>query len=386
MPVEIKDFYSFFYSLSVIYWIAGIAVYIFYLFTKKKVPVFLGSSFAFIEVIIAVKAMFNGDLAYAQGGIVVAGLVYVLLSVIVGTVKIETLHKILPAQVVGPMIIVIGLGLVPVAWGMASKHFLVAGITLIVALTVSKFGKGFSKKLGILIGVLTGYAAASLMGVLSVEAIEAVKDASIIAVPSFTLPKFSIDAIIVIVPVVVAVFMEHLGDITTNGAVVGKDFIKDPGLKRTILGDGLATVFAGLIGGPANTTYGENTGVLAITKNYNPAILRLSAMFAIVLAFSGKVGGALKTVPEPVMGGISMMLFSMIALIGFKTIKKNDVKFNWKNAVIIATILIIGLSGKYFGSPIKVNVLNIVTLKQLSLAAVVGIALNAVLNIAFGEK
>ena len=187
-----------------------------------------------------------------------------------------------------------------------------------------------------------------------------------------------------IAPIVIAVFMEHVGDITTNGQVVGKDFIKDPGLNRTLLGDGLATMFAGLIGGPANTTYGENTGVLAMTKNYNPRNLEITACFAILLSFVGKVSGFLANIPAPVMGGISLMLYCMISLIGVKTIKNEKVEFNWKNIIVMAVILFLGLYATYFQPFLKfsltINITDTVTFGGLSLAAVVGIIVNYVLN------
>ncbi len=360
---------------------AGCGTLIFHFCTKKKVPVFLGSSFAFIPLIIAVKEMHGGDLAYAQGGIMVAGLLYVLLSFFIGTIGVERINKFLPPQVVGPMIMVIGLNLVPVAYGMAAGNFMIAGITLAVALGVTFMAKGFAKQLSILIGVLTGYAVASVMGLVDTSVI---REAAIVAVPAFTLPKFSLGAVMTIAPVVIAVFMEHIGDITTNGTVVGEDFIKDPGLNRTLLGDGLATMFAGLVGGPANTTYGENTGVLAITKNYNPKILRIAAVFAIILGMVAKLGAVLKTIPVPVMGGISLMLFSMIALIGVKTIKNNNVEFNWKNILVMGTILVLGFGASYIqawtGITLAIPVTATVSISGLSFAAIVGVALNAVLN------
>ena len=204
------------------------------------------------------------------------------------------------------MIIVIGMNLIPTAFSMAQQNFIVAGITLGTALLINFKAKGFTKQLSILIAVLVGYAISYNIGLVDTTA---VNSASLIALPPFKLPKFDLGAIAIITPVVLAVFMEHLGDITTNGQVVGKNFIEDPGLNRTLLGDGLATAFAGLIGGPANTTYGENTGVLAITKNYDPSILRLAAVFAVILAFVAKVGATLTTIPNAVMGGISLMLF-----------------------------------------------------------------------------
>ncbi|MCT4617993.1 MAG: uracil-xanthine permease family protein [Marinisporobacter sp.] len=360
---------------------AGVGTLLFHLVTKGKVPVFLGSSFAFIPVILTVKEMYNGDLTYAQGGIIVAGLLYVMMSLIIKKIGVDKIKKFLPAQVVGPMIMVIGLNLVPVAYGMAKSNFIVAAITLCVALTITLKGKGFSKQLSILTGVVVGYLVSLQMGIVDLSGM---KEIPVLAMPSFTLPKFEAGAIAIIAPVILAVFMEHIGDITTNGQVVGKNFIEDPGLNRTLLGDGLATLFAGFIGGPANTTYGENTGVLAITKNYDPAILRLAAVFAIILGFVAKIGGFLRTIPVPVMGGISLMLFSMISLIGVKTIKNEKVVFNTKNVIVMATILILGLGAayieKYTGIAIAIPITASVKISGLSLAAIVGVTLNGLLN------
>ncbi|KYH29000.1 MULTISPECIES: uracil-xanthine permease family protein [Clostridium] len=360
---------------------AGVGTLIFHACTKRKVPVFLGSSFAFISGILAVKEKFNGDLTYAQGGIVVAGLIYVIMSLLVKKVGVENIRKYLPNQVVGPMIIVIGMTLLPTAIDMASGNFIISGITLALALLITLKGKGFLKQLAILIAVVVGYIVSFKFGIVDTKVIN---EAPIFAIPNFTLPKFDLGAIAVIAPTVLAVFMEHIGDITTNGEVVGKNFIEDPGLNRTLLGDGLATAFAGFIGGPANTTYGENTGVLAITKNYNPAILRITAVFAIVLGFVAKVGGVLRSIPSPVMGGISIMLFSMISLIGVRTLKADNLKSDIKNIIIIVCIIVIGLGTSYLekfaGISIGIPVTESVKITGLSLAAIVGVVLNAILN------
>lgn len=367
---------------------AGVGTLLFHLVTKGKVPVFLGSSFAFIGVIVSVKEAYNGDLSYAQGGIIIAGLIYVLASFCVKKVGVDKIQKLLPPHVVGAMIIVIGLNLVPVALNMAKGNLIVAAITLGTTLIINIFGQGFFKKLSIMIGITTGCLVSLGMGLMNTAA---VTEAAVFQMPGFNLPKFSTGAIVVIAPVVLAVFMEHLGDITSNGAVVGKNFIEDPGLNRTLLGDGLATMFAGFMGGPANTTYGENTGVLALTKNYNPAILRLAAVFAIMIGFLGKVGGVLKCIPTFVMGGISLMLFSSIALVGVQTIRNNNVKFNVKNSVVMGVIVIMGLYGTYLQKPLE-NILNVeslnmaiqftdsVAISGLSLAAIVGVALNWAIN------
>ncbi len=360
---------------------AGIGTLIFHACTKGKVPVFLGSSFAFIPVILTVKELYNGDLAYAQGGMLVAGLIYVLISFLIKKIGVERIQKYLAPQVVGPMIIVIGMNLIPVAFGMAKENFIIAAITLGTALLINFKAKGFIKQLSILIAVIVGYLISLNMGLVKTELI---KEASIFALPHFRLPKFDLGAIAIIAPVVLAVFMEHLGDITTNGQVVGKNFIEDPGLNRTLLGDGLATTVAALIGGPANTTYGENTGVLAITKNYDPSILRLAAVFAVGLAFIAKIGASLSTIPTAVMGGISLMLFSMISIIGVKTIKNQEVKFTWKNIIVMAAILVLGLGSDYLSSKlgftIGIPINESVRISGLSFAALVGIIINGVLN------
>ena len=210
-----------------------------------------------------------------------------------------------------------------------------------------------------------------------------IAQASLFEIPKFTLPKFSLEAIVIIAPVVLAVFMEHIGDMTTNGAVVGKNFLENPGLNKTLLGDGLATIVAGFLGGPANTTYGENTAVLALTKNYDPSLLRRTAVFAICLSCIEKFGGFLQSIPTAVMGGISILLFSMITLVGVKTVKDNGCIKNKKNIIIIATIMVIGLGTTYLsdkGIVIGIPVTQDVTITGLSLAAIVGIVLNVLLN------
>ncbi len=359
---------------------AGVGTLIFHFCTQGKVPVFLGSSFAFIPVILAAKEAYGGDLSYAQGGIIVAGLIYVGMSFIVKMVGVDKIKKYFPAQVTGAMIAVIGLNLLPTAFDMASNNILIAVITLSIALIINKFGSGFIKQLGILIAVISGYAICYFMGLIDTTTIT---NSPLFEVPAFTMPKFSLEAIVLIAPVVLAVFMEHIGDMTTNGAVVGKNFIENPGLNKTLLGDGLATIVAGFLGGPANTTYGENTAVLAITKNYDPSLLRRTAIFAIVLSCIGKFGGFLQSIPQAVMGGISVLLFSMITLVGCKTVKDSNCIENKNNIIIIATIMIIGLGTTYLGNKgitIGIPITKSVMITGLSLAAIVGIVLNRILN------
>lgn len=359
---------------------AGVGTLIFHFCTKKKVPVFLGSSFAFIPVIIATKEAYGGDLAYAQGGIIVAGLIYILLSVIVKLVGVDKIKRYFPAQVTGSMIVVIGLNLLPTAFNMASEQYLVAFITLAIAIIINKFGKGFIKQLGILIAVFSGYGICIAFGLIDFTKIT---QANLFALPQFTMPKFGLEAIVIIAPVTLAVVMEHIGDITTNGMVVGKNFIEDPGLNRTLLGDGLASLVAGFLGGPANTTYGENTAVLAITKNYDPSLLRLTAVLAIILSCVGKFGGFLQSIPGSVMGGVSIMLFSMITYVGIKTIRDNSRVEKKSNMVVILTILVIGLGTTYLankGIQIGIPITSSVKITGLSLAAISGILVNRVVN------
>lgn len=348
---------------------AGIGTLIFQLCTKGKVPVFLGSSFAFISPIIAISTMYN-DYSYVQGGIVVVGLIYALISFIIGKFGSEKLMKFLPPHVVGAMIIVIGLSLVPSAINNIKTNILVALLTLGISLAITFLGKGFLKQCGILIAVISGYLISLALGVVDISIIT---NAQPLFIPELTLPKFSLSAIMIIAPLSLCSICEHVGDIVTNGTVVGKDFIKDPGLNRTLLGDGLATLVAGLLGSVPNTSYGENTSVLAITKNYDPKILRRTAIMAIVLSFIGVFGATIQSVPACVIGGISLQLYCMIAFIGVKNIKDNKSYESIRNIIVIAIMLIIGLSG------VSVT-LGTVTFTGLSLSAIIGIILNLIIN------
>ena len=367
---------------SVAIFCAGVGTLIFHFCTDWRVPVFLGSSFAFIGVINQVSDAFNGDLAYAQGGIIVAGCLYIIMSLIVKFIGVEKVKKYFPPQVTGAMIAVIGLNLIPSAVDMAMTYLPIAIITLAVAIGINQFAKGSIKQFGVIIAVFTGLA---LSFILKQVDITTASQASWFAIPNFRLPKFSLEAILMIAPVVLATFMEHIGDITTNGTVVGQNFIENPGLNRTLLGDGLATIFAGFAGGPANTTYGENTALLAITKNYDPRVLELTAVFAIVLSCVGKFGGFLQSIPQAVMGGISIYLFSMITYVGVKSIKDSKCyEGNIKNVIIMAIVLIIGLGTSYLstfaGIEIGIPLSQTSSLTGLSLAAIVGVILNRVLN------
>lgn len=348
---------------------AGIGTLIFHLCTKGKVPVFLGSSFAFITPIITISTMYN-DYSYVQGGIIVVGLIYTLMSFIVYKIGVDKINKLLPSHVVGAMIIVIGLSLVPSAITNIQTNTMIALVTLGISLLITFLGKGFIKQLGILIGVVCGYILALSMGIVDTSVIQ---NANLITLPSLTLPKFSLEAIMIIAPLSLCTLCEHIGDITTNGTVVGKDFVKDPGLHRTLLGDGLATMVAGFMGSCVNTTYGENTSLLAITKNYNPKLLRRTAVIAIILSFIGIFGAVLQSVPACVIGGISLQLYCMIAWIGVKNIKDNKSYKSIKKLIVIAVILIVGLSGLTI-------TLGSIAISGLALAVIVGVILNLILN------
>lgn len=352
---------------------AGIGTLIFHLCSKGKVPAFLGSSFAFISPIIAVSTTYGYE--YVQGGIVVVGLIYALMSVLIYKIGSEKISKFLPPHIVGAMIMIIGLTLIPSAVTNINTHIAVALVTLATSVAITLFGKGFIKQLGILIGVIVGYLLSLYLGLVDTSIIT---NASLFANPiALSVPKFNLDAILILAPLSVCTILEHIGDITTNGAVVGKDFIKNPGLHRTLLGDGIATLVAGLLGSVPNTTYGENTSLLAITKNYNPKLLRMTAIIAILLSFVGVFGATIQSIPSAVIGGISLQLYCMITFIGIKNIKDSKSYKNISKVIVILVMLVIGL-----GSLVGINIslpLGVVTLSGLSLAGVVGIILNAIL-------
>ena len=348
---------------------AGIGTLIFQLCTKGKVPVFLGSSFAFISPILAIMAIYN-DYSYVQGGIIAVGIVYAIVALLIKKIGSEKLMNLLPPHVVGAMIIIIGLSLVPSAVTNINTNVVIALITLGISLVITIFGKGFLKQCGILIAVITGYILSLIMGVVDTSIIT---NADLFFLPTLTLPKFSLNALMIIVPISLCTMCEHVGDIVTNGTVVGKNFIKEPGLHRTMLGDGLATLVAGLLGSVPNTSYGENTSVLAITKNYNPKILKRTAIMAIILSLIGVFGALIQSVPACVIGGISLQLYIMIAWVGFKNIKDNKSYKSIKNLVIIILMLAIGLGGVTL-------TIGSVTLSSLALSAIIGITINYIAN------
>ncbi len=374
---------------------AGIGTLAFHLLTKCKVPVFLGSSFAFIGSLSTIVQ--TEGIPFAQGGIIIAGCIYCLMSIIVYFVGADVIKKILPAEVTGPIIIVIAMGLASVAINHAFNASTAPGVfvfdpimmaialfTFVVIIAGMIFARGFFKIVPILIGLVCGYALSAILAACGVFTMnyDAIIEAPWFNIPYvtegfFSLPKFSGTAIFAIAPIALVSFMEHIGDITTNGMVVEKDFFKDPGLHRTVLGDGVATLIAGFLGGPANTTYSENTGVLATTKNYNPKLLRLTAVFAIILGFIGKFGAILQTIPSPVMGGIEIILFGMIAAVGIRTLAESKLDFtNSRNLIIVGTILVIGIGLSAVGG-IKIG--GSFVLSGLFVATIVGILMNLIL-------
>lgn len=353
---------------------AGIGTFIFHGVTGGIVPVFLGSSFAFIGAIKGVAGEDGSGLSNALGGVVCAGLVYVVMSLVVKRCGVGLIKRLFPAVVTGPVIMVIGLSLAPVGVSMASSDWLLALVAIVTIVGVSCFMKGFFQLVPILVGILAGYAVAAALGRVDYSSMQG-SGGMFIGMDRFVFPTFEWDAILAITPIAIVSLMEHIGDITTNGAVVGKDFFKKPGLHRTLLGDGLATLFSGLIGGPPNTTYSENTGVLAVTKNYNPAVVRIAAVIATMLGIVSPVGAFLRAIPVAVMGGVSFILFGMIATVGIRTIANAQLDFNRsRNLMIVALILVCGLGG------VELTI-GSVTLDGVGLAALVGMLANVVLHI-----
>ena len=368
---------------------AGVGTLLFHILTKFQVPVFLGSSFAFIPGIIAVATANGGSLPEALGGIAVAGLLYVVVAIIFRFVKVEILHRILPPHVTGPMIVLIGLILAPVAISNANGTnspaiaeqigvngcWLVALITFATAVFIkvyfARIGLKFLSMLPVLFALIVGYLFSIVIGIVDFSPI---RNANWIGLPNFSLPVFTVRSISLIVPIAIVTIVEHFGDILAIGNVVGKDFFASPGIHRTLLGDGLATTLSALIGGPANTTYSENTGAVALTGIYNPLVMRIAAVFAILLSFIPKFTAIILTIPAPVIGGISILLFGMISSIGIKNMVDHRVDLsNPRILMISAAMLVLGLGGAKFS-------VGSFELSGLGLAAIIGILLNLILN------
>ncbi|MBQ1749370.1 MAG: uracil-xanthine permease [Lachnospiraceae bacterium] len=383
-------------SIQVTLFCAGAGTLLFHFFTKGKVPAFLGSSFAFLGGFATVanlntgiyKDMTMGEkLPYACGGVVVAGLMYLILALVIRLVGVQKVMRFLPPVVTGPIIICIGLSLAPSAINNAKTCWPLAIIALVTVIFFNVWGKGIFKIIPILMGVVISYICAVIFqegfGMTAADGssiIEfgAIAKASIISFQPFQICKFDLTAILVMAPIAIATMMEHIGDISAISATCGKDFINDPGLNRTLLGDGLATAFAGFIGGPANTTYGENTGVLELSKVHDPRVIRLAAIYAIVLSFFPKVSELIGTMPASIIGGISFILYGMISAIGVRNVVENHVDFtNTRNLIVAAVILVSGL-GFSEGISFTIGTTH-VTLTALALASIFGIILNAIL-------
>jgi uracil permease len=359
-------------DISVSLFLAGIGTLLFHLITKGKVPAFLGSSFAFIAPMLAVAS--THGLEYARGGIVVAGLIYLLLAGLMKVFGTDNVIKFFPPIVTGPIIIVIGLKLAPVAIDMASGNWWLALLAFVIVTAISVYAKGFLKVIPVIIGLIISYIVAVIFGQVDFAA---VADADWLGLPAFSMAKFDLSAILTVAPIALATMVEHVGDVIAIGATVDKDFLKDPGLPRTLTGDGVATAISAFFGGPANTTYSENTGVLALTRVWDPIIMRIAAVFAIVLGLVPKLGALIGTIPTAIIGGISIILFGMIASIGARTLVENQVNFNKsRNLIIAATIVVLGLGGAVL--PIEFGDFS-VHLEGMALAAIAGIALNAIL-------
>lgn len=362
---------------------AGIGTLLFHLLTKGKVPAFLGSSFAFIGGYTAVAPMLaDGSsntemLPYACGGVFCAGLLYLVLAALIRGFGAKRVMKFFPPVVTGPIIISIGLILAPSAINNCATDWPIAIIALATVIIFNIWGKGMAKIVPILIGVAVSYVAAIIMGEVDFTGIQ---DEPILGLPELILMKFDVSAIITIMPIALATMMEHIGDISAIGATTGKNYIADPGLHRTLLGDGLATCLAAAVGAPANTTYGENTGVLALTRVYDPRVMRIAALFAIALACIPKVSFVIECIPAATIGGISFILYGMISAIGIRNVVENQVDFTRsRNTIIAALILVCALGFNSLGGITFTVAGANITLSGLAIASIVGIIVNAIL-------
>ncbi|MBO9493367.1 MULTISPECIES: uracil-xanthine permease family protein [Gammaproteobacteria] len=369
---------------NVAFFTAGIGTLIFQLITRRQVPVFLASSFAFIAPM--TFSIQSWGLAATMGGIMAAGVLYAILSVLVRLRGSGVLYRLFPPVVVGPVIMVIGLGLAPVAVGMATspveglisadQALFLAAISLLATLLVATMAGGILRLIPIICGIGAGYIAAVIMGVVDFQPLF---DRPWFAIPNFTTPELNWNAVLYMIPVAIAPAIEHIGDMLAISSVTGKKYLEKPGLKNTLLGDGLATTAAGMLGGPPNTTYSEVTGAVMLTKAYNPAIMTWAAVIAIGVAFIGKIGGFLSTIPVPVMGGIMMLLFGSIAVVGLNTLIKARVDLGQpRNLVIVSIVLVFGIGNMGIS-------LGEFSLKGVSLCALTAVILNLLLPHRAGE-
>ncbi len=398
-------------SIQTTLFFAGIGTLFFHVCTRLKVPAFLGSSFAFLGGFEAVSKLDSGKYAameapeklqYACGGMVVAGLLYVLLAGVIKLVGVKKVMRFLPPVVTGPIIILIGLNLAPSAVNNAKTCWWLALVAMAIIVAANIWGKGMIKIIPILLGVVGSYvvavianafgatawdySSAGALGRLAVPLIDftTVAAASPIGLQPFltdfggSIAKFDLTSILVMAPIAIAAMMEHIGDMSAISATVGENFIEDPGLHRTLIGDGVATALSAVFGGPANTTYGENTGVLVLSRVYDPKVIRLAAIYAVALSFSPMFAAVVNAMPAAIVGGVSFILYGMISAIGVRNIVENRVDFtNSRNLIIAAVILVCGL-GFTGGLTFEVGGASI-TLTALAIAAIAGIALNAVL-------
>ena len=363
---------------------AGLGTLLFHVCTKFKVPAFLGSSFAYLGGFSTVATMpaYEGmdpelKLAYALGGIVIAGLLYLVLALLFKLLGAKKVMRYFPPIVTGPMIIMIGLNLSGSAINNASTCWWLALVAMAIIVVANIWGKGMVKIIPILLGVVGSYIVAVIAGQVDFSG---VSEASFLGFQQFVIAKFDISAILVMAPIAIAAMMEHIGDISAISSTTGKNFIEDPGLHRTLVGDGLATAFAGFFGGPANTTYGENTGVLALSKVYDPRVVRLAAVYAIILSFSPKFDALVNSIPAAIVGGVSFILYGMISAVGVRNIVENQVDLTKSRNLIIAAVMFV--SGLGFSSVGGITFTvggAAVTLSGLAIAALCGVILNAIL-------
>ena len=363
---------------------AGLGTLLFHVCTKFKVPAFLGSSFAYLGGFSTVATMpaYEGldpetKLAYALGGIVIAGLLYLVLALLFKLLGAKKVMRYFPPIVTGPMIIMIGLNLSGSAINNASTCWWLALVAMAIIVVANIWGKGMVKIIPILLGVVGSYIVAVIAGQVDFSG---VSEASFLGLQQFVIAKFDVSAILVMAPIAIAAMMEHIGDISAISSTTGKNFIEDPGLHRTLVGDGLATAFAGMFGGPANTTYGENTGVLALSKVYDPRVVRLAAIYAIILSFSPKFDALVNSIPAAIVGGVSFILYGMLSAVGVRNIVENQVDLTKSRNLIIAAVMFV--SGLGFSSVGGITFTvggAAVTLSGLAIAALCGVILNAIL-------
>lgn len=347
---------------------AGVGTLLFHLITKGKVPVFLGSSFAFIAPILEATKLFG--LAGTLSGLLAVGIVYGLMSGLIKLWGLGFIERIFPSVVVGPVIMVIGLSLASVGVDMAKTNWIIAIVSLLTAVIVVVFAKGLIKLIPIFLGIIAGYVLAFFMGKIDFTPIA---EADWFALPPFTMPVWSWKAIVYMIPVAIAPLIEHVGDMYAIGAVAGKNFVKKPGLHRTMLGDGVATSLAAMIGSVPNTTYSEVTGAISLTKITDPKILRIAAITAIVFSLVGKISGFLKSIPQAVLGGIMLLLFGMIASVGIRTLVDSKADLTkTRNQVIVSLILTVGIGGAVID-------MGNFSLAGIGLASLVGVILNLIL-------